>query len=269
MLVQSRGIWAFALAVGLSSGGSAWLGAQTGRTNPLESNAEAVRRGSLLYRARCAGCHGLDARGVSGPDLTAVLSGGLGDERFFRTVRSGQGTDMPRFGPEQTADTQVWEILAHLRSVSRGASTAAPSGNAQNGKRLFQQRCASCHRVDGTGGALGPDLSRIGAVRSPSALAAKVRDPNTSALPGYRPVTVVLRDGRKIQGVIKNEDAFSIQIMDLGQEIRGFLKSDIRELVREDRSAMPAFAADRLNDSDLADLVTHLAALRRSGASAQ
>ena len=170
---------------------------------------------------------------MSGPDLTAVLSGGLGDDRFFRTVRSGQGTDMPRFGPEQTADTQVWEILSHLRSVSRGSSAPPPRGNAENGRRLFQSRCASCHRVDGAGGALGPDLSRIGALRSPSALAAKVRDPNATAMPGYRPVTLVLRDGRSVRGVVKNEDAFSVQIMDMGQEIRGFLKSDVREIVRE------------------------------------
>ncbi len=267
MLVHSCGVWAFTLALGV--GGTAWLGAQSARTNPLEGNADAVRRGSLLYRARCAGCHGLDARGVSGPDLTAVLSGGLGDDRFFRTVRNGQGTDMPRFGPEQTADTQVWEILTHLRSVSRGTSGAPPRGNAENGKRVFQQRCASCHRVDGAGGALGPDLSRIGAVRSPSALSAKVRDPNAAALPGYRPATLVLSDGQRVRGVIKNEDAFSVQIMDLSQEIRGFLKSDLRELVREDRSPMPVFGPNQLSDSDLTDLVTHLAALRRSGASAQ
>lgn len=87
----------------------------------MEGNSEAIRRGSLLYRARCAGCHGLDARGVSGPDLTAVLAAGATDERLFRTVRNGQGTDMPRFGTEQTADTQVWEILSHLRSVFHDA----------------------------------------------------------------------------------------------------------------------------------------------------
>jgi mono/diheme cytochrome c family protein len=39
--------------------------------NPLKPDPDVIRRGSLFYRARCAGCHGLDARGVSGPDLTA------------------------------------------------------------------------------------------------------------------------------------------------------------------------------------------------------
>ena len=95
--------------------------AQDARPNPVEGNPEALRRGSLLYRARCAGCHGLDARGVSGPDLTAVLAAGATDERLFRTVRNGQGTDMPRIGTEQTADTQIWEILSHLRSVYHDA----------------------------------------------------------------------------------------------------------------------------------------------------
>jgi putative heme-binding domain-containing protein len=244
--------------------GANTVGAQQARTpNPAEGNAEAVARGSLLYRARCAGCHGLDAKGVSGPDLTVALAG-MSDERFIRTVRSGQGTDMPRFGSDQTSDLQVREMLAHLRGLARGEVAEAVNGNTANGGRIFQARCAGCHRVDGKGGALGPDLTRIGAIRSPAALARKVRDPNQVPVPGYRPVTVVLSDGRRVRGVAKNEDAFSIQIMDLSERIQGFSKRDLREIVREPRSPMPVFGAAQLNDADLNDLVSHLATLRRT-----
>ena len=47
--------------------------------------------------------------------------------------------------------------------------------------------------------------------------------------PGYEPVTVLLRDGRRIPGVRKNEDTFSIQLMDVNEELHLLLKSDLLE----------------------------------------
>jgi putative heme-binding domain-containing protein len=244
--------------------GASVVGAQNARTsNPVEGNAEAMGRGSLLFRARCAGCHGLDAKGVNGPDLTAAL-GGMNDERFFKTVRNGQGVEMPRFDSIQTTDVQVWEILSHLRGLARGEAAETIHGDAANGARIFQTRCMGCHRVNGKGGALGPDLSRIGALRSPSALARKVRDPNQALVSGFRPVTLVLSDGKRVRGVGKNEDAFSIQIMDMTERIQGFSKRDLREIIREPRSPMPVFGAEQLNNTDLNDLVSHLLTLRQT-----
>jgi putative heme-binding domain-containing protein len=234
-----------------------------GAKNPLEGNQDAVRRGSLLFRARCAGCHGLDARGVSGPDLTAVLSSGASDQRLFRTVRNGvTGTEMPRFGNEQTTDTQVWEILTYLHSLTSGGAAETVSGNAENGARVFQTHCAACHLANGKGGHLGPELSRIGTARSVSALRTKIRNPGRSMVAGYRPVTLVMNDGRRVRGLRKNEDAFTIQIMDMTERIQGYSKSDIREIISEPRSPMPVFDAARLSDSDLNDLLSHLLTLR-------
>jgi len=236
--------------------------AQAGRKNPVEGRADAIGRGTLLYRARCAGCHGLDGRGVSGPDLTAALAAGLSDDRFYRTVRGGvTGTEMPRFTPEQTTDTQIWEILSHLRMLTTGASSEL-RGSAENGARIFQANCERCHLVNGKGGRLGPDLSRIGAARSPSAIAGKIRDPHRNIAPGFQPVTVVMADGTRVAALRKNEDAFSIQVMDMSQRIQGYSKSSLREIVVEQRSPMPAFGPDRLNENDLVDLVAYLTKLR-------
>ena len=50
-----------------------------------------------LYRIRCADCHGMDATGYRGPDLTALMSSDVSDERLFQTLRKGvPGTEMPR-----------------------------------------------------------------------------------------------------------------------------------------------------------------------------
>jgi putative heme-binding domain-containing protein len=231
--------------------------------NPLRSDPETIRRGSLFYRARCAGCHGLDGKGVSGPDLTAALAAGMSDERFFQTIRRGvPGTEMPAFDAEHNADTQVWEILAHLRTLTSGGTQTPVKGDVATGTTLFRTNCASCHTVAGRGGHLGPDLTRIGSARSASALAAKIRTPNRNILAGFQPVTVVLADGKRIRGTRKNEDAFSIQIMDTSERLQGFRKADVQEIVREPRSLMPEFETDRLNDQNVNDLVTYLVTLR-------
>ena len=76
------------------------------------------------------------------------------------------------------------------------------------------------------------------------------------------PVTVVTSEGRRIRGVKSSEDAYSIQIMDTTQRLQGYLKENLRQIVREQVSVMPAFAVARLNDHDLEDLVGYLLTLR-------
>src|SRR2546427_7177432 len=64
--------------------------------NPLEGNREAIRNGGPMFRTRCAGCHGPDARGDRGPDLTGLWASGVSDDRIFDTVRQGgPGSEMP------------------------------------------------------------------------------------------------------------------------------------------------------------------------------
>src|SRR6185369_2210775 len=71
----------------LCAAGGAVLLAQTpthpASSNPHLGNRESIRAGMALYRVRCGDCHGLDATGYRGTDLTAILSGGINDERLF------------------------------------------------------------------------------------------------------------------------------------------------------------------------------------------
>jgi hypothetical protein len=80
----------------------------------------------------------------------------------------------------------------------------------------------------------------------------------------YFPVTLVTRDGKRIRGVKKNEDTFSVQIMDTNENIRGFVKADLKEYTTDTVSLMPEFGPDKLNDRDLQDLVAYLETLRGS-----
>ena len=231
--------------------------------NPHLGNAQSIRSGMALYRIRCGDCHGLDARGYRGPDLTALLAGDMTDERLFRTIRKGvPGTDMPPTRELDTPDDDLLMIIAYLRKLGTVPPPESPIGNAENGARLFASQCTSCHRVAGRGGRIGPDLTRIGVARSRAALVREIRAPSEWVTPAFETVTLVTTDGQRVRGVKKNEDVFSIQIMDLRERIQGFEKASLQEVVYEKDSLMPAFGPGRLNDSDLGDLVGYLTTLR-------
>ena len=234
--------------------------------NPHLGNKASIRGGMTMYRVRCGDCHGLDATGYRGPDLTAVL-GGMTDERLFQTIRKGvPGTEMQ---PSLAQDDDVLMIIAYLRNMNTAAPDDKPIGNVENGAKLFAAQCTTCHRVGDRGGRLGPDLSRVGAARTRSALVREIRTPSDWIPPAYETVTLVTKEGQKIRAVKKNEDVVSIQIMDTRERIQGYLKSSLQEVIYEKTSLMPAYGADRLSDADLNDLVGYLTTLRLPSPSTQ
>src|SRR5262249_55620520 len=177
-------------------------------------------------------------------------------------IRKGvPGTEMPPQGGG-TSDDDILLLVAYLRNLNAVTAPAQPVGNVAHGRQLFTQQCASCHRVGGQGGRLGPDLSRIGTSRSVAALAREIRTPAEWIAPAFETVTLVTKDGQRIRGAKKSEDVFSIQIMDTRERLQGYLKSGLQEIVYEKGSLMPAFPAARLSDGDLTDVVGYLSSLR-------
>ena len=228
--------------------------------NPHLNNKESIRGGMSLYRRYCGECHALDATGYRGPNLIAHMANGAADEALFQVIRRGvPGTEMPQ---SNRPDHEILQMIAYLRNIGAVApAETMPAGNLATGQQLFAKQCQNCHRVAGKGGRLGPDLSRIGAARTPAALVREIRTPHEWIPPAFETVTVVTKNGQKIRGIKKNEDAFSIQVMDMRERIQGYLKSNA-EVTLEKNSLMPAFDAKRLPDSDLTDLVGYLSTLR-------
>jgi cytochrome c oxidase cbb3-type subunit III len=235
--------------------------------NPFEGNAQAIGNGAAMFRTRCAGCHGPDARGYLGPDLTGFWAAGGTDDRMFDIVRRGvPGTEMTAADPLRVLDKDIWQVLAYVRTLG-GVPTVASTGDARNGEQIFRTNCSSCHRVNGRGGQLGPDLSRIGSGRPRAGLMGKLRGSSDFIRPGFEPVTIVTREGGRIRGIKKNEDEFSIQIMDTRERLQGYVKANLTEVTIEKQSLMPVYGPDRLNDRDLDDLLQYLTGLRGANAS--
>jgi cytochrome c oxidase cbb3-type subunit 3 len=247
---------------------------QTPAANPFTGDREAIRVGAGIFRTNCSVCHGLNAGGgVRGPSLTANRwAHGGADQEIFRTVTHGvAGTEMPANDLE---DAEVWKVIAYLRSLAPVSKKGV--GNATAGRALFESKgCSGCHMVNGSGGVLGPELSRVGAARSAAYLIDSIRtpdkqfsiappDPNDhyGLPPPLDTVIVVTRSGERITGIARNEDSFSIQLMDVSQQLHLFDKADLAAVTHEHRSLMPAYAADALDERQLQDLVAYLGSLK-------
>jgi len=231
--------------------------------NPLEGNPDAILAGMGGFRVRCADCHGTDGRGVRGPDITQIWNSGRTDDGLFKTIRNGvPGSEMPAFAVPRVSDRDVWQMLAYVKTLATPASTEPLRGNAENGAKLFRTLCVACHKVNSNGGRLGPDLSRIGSARTRDVLVARIRRGAEDFRAGFEPVTVTPADGAPIQGVKKNEDLFSVQIMDSRERIQGYEKDKVKAVENGKKSAMPIFGPDRLSDNDLDDLLRYLQTLR-------
>jgi len=245
--------------------------------NPLVGDPKAAKAGEFQFRINCALCHGLGARGGGrGPDLTrAVKKHTHSDSDMFQVISNGiAGTAMPANGTNGQGvgmtDEEIWQIITYIRSQEVKAP-AQPLGSAARGKELFygDANCSLCHMVEGKGGRLGPELTGVGGSRTREAIIDSVRNPSrrlawgltesTKEFPQeYESVTIVTADGKKIKGVTLNEDSFSVQIMDMGEQIHLLEKAKLLAFQKRRESAMPKYGTDILSDKELEDIVAYL-----------
>jgi putative heme-binding domain-containing protein len=246
-------------------------------TNPLANDPKASKLGEFQFRSNCAFCHGLGARGGGrGPDLTrAQKRHGNSDADLFRTINEGvPGTAMPPNGATQQGvgmtETEIWQVIAYIRSVQVKAP-AQPLGDAAHGKTLFfgDASCYTCHMVEGKGGRLGPDLTTTGSARATDYLVDSVRNPSRRLAQGiseamkefsqeYETVKVETADGHKFVGVVLNEDHFTLQMIDLREQVHVFEKDKLRSYEKSRESLMPAYDQKLLSDKDLQDIIAFL-----------
>ena len=138
-----------------------------------------------------------------------------------------------------------------------------PAGNETAGAAIVAGKgnCQSCHRIFGKGSRLGPDLTDVGSLRSPEQLEKSLLDPNAEILPENRFYRVVTRDGTAITGRLLNLDTFQVMMLDPKDQLRTFVKSDLREHGFADGSKMPSFRGT-LSRQELADVIAYLLSLK-------
>jgi putative heme-binding domain-containing protein len=178
-------------------------------------------------------------------------------------------------------------ILVLIGVIAAGVLLLAqsPAGDPVRGKAIYEGKgdCASCHRINGVGSRLGPDLSEIGVPRGGGRGAAKaggdpapaptvnlaaletsIIDPDADVALSNRLVRVTTKDGKSVTGRLLNHDNFTVQFMDPQGKLHSYMKADLKESTVLTKSLMPSYK-DRLNSQEVADVVAYLATLKGLG----
>ncbi len=141
--------------------------------------------------------------------------------------------------------------------VEEYSDVAGQEGDAQRGRLVFGKICANCHRVDGIGHAVGPDLKAL-SNKSAEALLIAILDPNRSVEAPFVEFTVATVDGLLHSGIVSSESSSGITLTGLEGKTRTILRDDIEVFRSTGKSLMPEGVEKDLTRVDLADLLAFL-----------
>ncbi len=146
---------------------------------------------------------------------------------------------------------------AHLESLK----PLLTEGQIEEGKKIFfgkKAACSGCHAVESLGGKVGPDLTRIGAIRTGTDLLEAIALPSASFARGYRSYLVVTDAGKIYTGVISREstDTVYLRTADLS-EVR-IARDEIEVMKESPTSIMPKGLEQRLTPQEIRDLLAYL-----------
>lgn len=263
--------------------------AQQKPANPFLGNQDAVTAGKATYDRVCTACHGAD--GTAGERAPAIVLAGAGTalrgqrsiEQIEAIVRDGiPGTGMPAWGSRLSGD-DILKLGAYIHAL-RGTAIDNPlPGDAAHGEQVFwgKGQCGTCHMMNGRGGVTGPDLSNIASARKTVAIVnalTKVEHRvfgdggvHLPAIPpmDYNPVQVVTRDGRTIDGVLRNQDHWSVQFIGMDGKFHSYDRANLKSVTIKPGSIMPTDYDKRLSPDEFHDLLAFLTRQGQKTAEAQ
>jgi len=247
--------------------GAMFLAAQNPPNPTMQGHPEDYPRadieyGARLYSEQCDRCHGANGNGVSGVDLrSGKFRNATTDQQLKMVITRGfPEAGMPAFALDPADLTGIVAYLRNMNTLDRGSMKP---GNAEHGKVVFEGKgtCLNCHRVNNKGSRRAPDLSDIGSIRSAGSIERSLIDPNGQMMPINRPVHIVTKDGKVINGRRLNEDTYTVQLADEEGRLISLTKGNLKEYTISTKSNMPSFKGE-LTPGELADLVSYLLTLK-------
>jgi putative heme-binding domain-containing protein len=245
--------------------------------NPFAGNSQAIAQGEQSYNQNCTSCHGPNGgAGEIGPEivhnLSVPLRGELDDNQILDVIRNGApGTAMPAW-KGKLAEDDILKIGAFLHSL-RGTAIDNPlAGNVTHGEEVFwgKGQCGTCHMLGGKGGLRGPDLTNVAAEYKSNLIVDALTKPNhrvygdggvhLRALPPmdtYDAVHVTLNSGRAVDGVLLNQDGYSLQLMGDDNQLHLLDRAQIKAVTTKP-PLMPTDYDKRLSKEEFSDLMAFL-----------
>jgi putative heme-binding domain-containing protein len=165
----------------------------------------------------------------------------------------------------QTRDADARAKLDRFRPLLE----SGPPGDPARGRAVFAGgavACAACHRVAGAGGGLvGPDLTKIGAIRSGNDLLESILVPSSTIAQGYDQYIAVLKSGERRAGTLAAQTPDAITLREpggvAGAELR-VARDQLKDLRRLPTSIMPEGLEAGLSEQEFRDLLAYLQSLK-------
>jgi cytochrome c oxidase cbb3-type subunit 3 len=224
------------------------------------ANAAALAQARKTFSATCAACHGLDGHGGErGPDIASRQVQSDSDEQLLRTVRNGiSETGMPNFA--FLGDAKIEALVSYLRVLQGTRGPLPMPGNPQKGEVLFGDaaQCAQCHMARGAGGFIATDLSAFAAGSSPADIRRAIVNPAQDGRQYRGKVVVTFANGSSQEGVVRNEDNFSLQLQSLDGTFHLVQKAEISAVKPSEQPLAHAHYGKSLTPGQLDDLVSYL-----------
>jgi putative heme-binding domain-containing protein len=209
---------------------------------------------------------------LRGEAAEAIFSRGEWLAAFLQAAASGR-VSLADLDParlkllEQHADPAVRAAAAPLLSkiklgrrqdvVDTYRPAIAAQGDRSRGREIFQKTCAACHRLEGVGHEIGPNLASF-RNRGAEALLVNILDPNREANPQYVNYVLITRDGRSMTGIVAAETATSVTLRRGEDATDTVAREDIEELRASGLSIMPEGLEKEIDQRAMADLLAYL-----------
>jgi len=203
----------------------------------------------------------------SRPQYLHALLEAIGRDEFSPTdleqARVKLLLDESRTKLEPNVRAKLAQALAGRRQDVLAAyqPALAAAGDTARGKIVFQKTCAPCHRLEGTGHEIGPNLATI-QNRGAEAILVNVLDPSREVNPQYLNYVLTTTDGRALTGMIATENANSITLQRAEKQSDTVLRQEIDELRSTGLSIMPEGLEKEINVEAMADLIAYLLSVK-------
>jgi putative membrane-bound dehydrogenase-like protein len=130
-------------------------------------------------------------------------------------------------------------------------------GDAARGKVVFCTRCIACHKVDGAGIDIGPDLKSV-VNHPPEKILTNIIDPSLDVQPGFFAFQARLKDGSELYGLVTSETGNSVTFKLTDGNSKLVLRSDLADFKSTGQSLMPAGLETGMTPQEMADLIAWL-----------
>jgi putative membrane-bound dehydrogenase-like protein len=146
--------------------------------------------------------------------------------------------------------------------IERVRNLVSTRGNAERGKALYLNnkalQCINCHRLEGVGGNVGPDLTRVWDTHSVEKLMESILEPSKEIKEGYTAYVATTKKGNSVTGLKIAQSATEVVLRDAnGKDVRIAAK-DLEELTPSRVSLMPEGVVAQLSYDQFIDLIAFL-----------